>query len=319
MRHVGADALAAGVEGRCLFLCQRQLHDLLHAARADDAGHAREQAGLAVFAAELGAGGHDGLFVVQDEMRHARGRGRDAIFGTELAGERDPAAADGFLLQRVAVKAEARVLLCPDIERHAAEADAGPGRKLLIAVLAEHAAGDGFMVDAGLAGQGAEKPGRVEPRASAEGAAARQTEAQRQLPRDDIAGIGDVDEHAVKAAVFDLLCVAAHSGDGVVHLGQAVVRLIQQLDLAHAVDDHVARAEIREIACADRDPVRQIRCRVAQVLYLARELLRVFVDEDQLVRDALYRQRVRGVRAHMAKADHTKNSFFAHIQPILSS
>ena len=55
------------------------------------------------------------------------------------------------------------------------------------------------------------------------------------------------------------------------------------------------------------------------VLYLARELLRVFVDEDQLVRDALYRQRVRGVRAHMAKADHTKNSFFAHIQPILSS
>ena len=53
--------------------------------------------------------------------------------------------------------------------------------------------------------------------------------------------------------------------------------------------------------------------------YLARELLRVFVDEDQLVRDALYRQRVRGVRAHMAKADHTKNSFFAHIQHILSS
>ena len=97
------------------------------------------------------------------------------------------------------------------------------------------------------------------------------------------------------------------------------MRLIQQLDLAHAVDDHVARAKIREIACADRDPVRQIRCRIAQVLYLARELLRVFVDEDQLVRDALYRQRVRGVRAHMAKADHTKNSFFAHIQPILSS
>ena len=48
------------------------------------------------------------------------------------------------------------------------------------------------MVDAGLAGQGAEKPGRVEPRAGAEDAAARQAEAQRQLPRDDIAGIGDV-------------------------------------------------------------------------------------------------------------------------------
>ena len=67
-----------------------------------------------------------------------------------------------------------------------------------------------------------------------------------------------------------------------------------------------------------KSPARTVT-RVAQVLYLARELLRVFVDEDQLVRDALYRQRVRGVRAHMAKADHTKNSFFAHIQPILSS
>ena len=35
--------------------------------------------------------------------------------------------------------------------------------------------------------------------------------------------------------------------------------------------------------------------------------------------DALYSQCIRDVRAHMAKADHTKNSFFAHIQHILSS
>ena len=94
--------------------------DLLHAASADDAGHACEQARTRLFAAELGAGGHDGLFVVQDEMRHARGRGRDTIFGTELAG--------GWPSRRRWIPSAARRGQSgsarpsrPDIERHAAK------------------------------------------------------------------------------------------------------------------------------------------------------------------------------------------------------
>ena len=77
----------------------------------------------------------------------------------------------------------------------------------------------------------------------------------------------------------------------------------QQLDLADAVDDDVARAEVSEVTGADGDAVGQIRDGVAQVLHLARELLLVLVDEQQLVRDALDRQRVGDVRADVAETD----------------
>ena len=77
----------------------------------------------------------------------------------------------------------------------------------------------------------------------------------------------------------------------------------QQLDLADAVDDDVARAEVSEVTGADGDAVGQIRDGVAQVLHLARELLLVLVDEHQLVRDALDRQRVGDVRADVTETD----------------
>ena len=77
----------------------------------------------------------------------------------------------------------------------------------------------------------------------------------------------------------------------------------QQLDLADAVDDDVARAEVGEVTGADGDAVGQIRDGVAQVLYLACELLLVLVDEHQLIRDALDRQRVSDVRADVAETD----------------
>ena len=76
------------------------------------------------------------------------------------------------------VKAEALVRLGPDIERHAAEADAGPGGKLLVAVLAQHVAGDGLVVNAGLPRQGAQKAGGVEARAGAEHSASRKSRAR---------------------------------------------------------------------------------------------------------------------------------------------
>ena len=159
------------------------------------------------------------------------------------------------------------------------------------------------MVDAGLARERAEQTRGVEPRAGAEHAALGKTDVQRELAGDDVAGVGDVDEHAVKAARLELLGVAAHGGNGEVHLGHAVMRAAQQLDLADAVDDDVARAEVSEVTGADGDAVGQIRDGVAQVLHLARELLLVLVDEHQLIRDALDRQRVGDVRADVTETD----------------
>ncbi len=68
----------------------------------------------------------------------------------------------------------------------------------------------------------------------------------------------------------------------------------------------------------NRDPVRQISGRVAQILYLAGKLLRILVDQDQLVRNALYGKGIRDMRAHMPKTDHTETSFPAHSKRILS-
>ena len=150
MLHVAADALAAAVELRPLFRAERKLDHLLHTVCPKDARNAREQSRLAIFAAELGAGRHNGLFIVQNDVRHPGRRRRDAVFGALLAGKGDPAAADGLFLQSFAVKAEAFVCFRPRIQRHAAEAHAGPGRKLLVSVLAQHIAGNGLVVDAGL-------------------------------------------------------------------------------------------------------------------------------------------------------------------------
>ena len=156
------------------------------------------------------------------------------------------------------------------------------------------------MVNAGLPGKGAQQAGGVKARAGAEDSSSRKAEPQSQLARNDVAGVRDVDEHAVKAGCLDFCRVTADGGNGEIHLSQPVVRLAQKLDFADAVDDHVTFAKIREIARANRHPVRKIRCRVAEVLYLTGELLLVFVDQYQLVRNALHCERVGDVRAHMA-------------------
>ena len=63
---------------------------------------------------------------------------------------------------------------------------------------------------------------------------------------------------------------------------------------------------------ADGDAVGQIRDGVAQVLYLACELLLVLVDEHQLVRDALDGQSISHMCADVTHTDHAKNSFLCH-------
>ena len=68
MLHVVAEALAALVEGGLFLVGEGQLHHLLYAVCADDARHAGEQTAFAVLAAQLHAGGHDGLFIVEDDV-----------------------------------------------------------------------------------------------------------------------------------------------------------------------------------------------------------------------------------------------------------
>ncbi len=134
------------LELRLLFRAERKLDHLLHAVCPKDAQNAREQPRLAILTAKLGAGRHNGLFIVQHNVRHPRRRCRDAVFGALLAGKCDPSAADGLFLQGFAVKAEAFVCFRPHIQRHSAEAHAGPGCKLLISVFTQHIAGNGFIV-----------------------------------------------------------------------------------------------------------------------------------------------------------------------------
>ena len=166
------------------------------------------------------------------------------------------------------------------------------------------------MIHAGLAGQRAQQAGGVEAGAGAEHAAAGKTQTLRQLIGDDVAGVGDVDEDTVKAAVLDLLDIAAHGGDGELHLGHAVGVAAQKVDLADAVDDDIALAEVREVTGAHTDAVGHVGDGVAQVLHFAGELLILEVDEDQLVRNALNGEGIGDMRAHVAQTDHTDSTFF---------
>ena len=81
------------------------------------------------------------------------------------------------------------------------------------------------------------------------------------------------------------------------------MRAAQQFDLADAVDNNVARAKVREVAGADAHAMGNVGDGVAQILHLAGDLLFVLIDEDQLVRDALDRQRVSDVRADVTETD----------------
>ena len=168
MLHVFVDALAAAVESRQLLGGQRQFNHLLHTIRPDHAGHTGKQPRLTLLTAKLRAGRHDGFFIVQHDVRHPRCGGRNAVFRAELPGECDPSAADGLLLECHPIKAEPFISLRPDVQRHPAEAHAGPWRKLLVSVLSQHVAGDRLVVDPGLPRKRAQQARRIQSRAGAE-------------------------------------------------------------------------------------------------------------------------------------------------------
>ncbi len=156
-----------------------------------------------------------------------------------------------------------------------------------------------------------QQAGGIQTRAGTEHAALGEIKTQRQLAGDDVTGVGDVDKHAIKAAGLDLVCIAADGGNGERHLRQAVM-CFQQFDFADAVDDHIAFAQIGKITGAYRNAVGQIRCRIPQVLHLAGQLLLFLVYQHQFVGDALHRQRIRHMGAHMTQTDHTDNTFLCH-------
>ena len=174
-------------------------------------------------------------------------------------------------------------------------------------MLTQHIGGDGLVVNAGLTSQSAQQAGGVQAGAGTKDTALRQAQAQRQLPGDDVAGVGDVDEDAIKTAGLDFIHIATDGSDGEIHFRQTVVGL-QQLDLAHAVDDDVAVAQVSEIAAVDGDAVGHISNGVTQVLDLARQLLLLHIHQHQLIRNPLDGQGICHVGAHMAQTDDTNFS-----------
>ena len=86
--------------------------------------------------------------------------------------------------------------------------------------------------------------------------------------------------------------------------------LPQQVDLAHAVDDDVAVPQVGEVSGIHGDAVGQVRGGVPQVLDLAGQLLLLPIHQHQLVRNALDRQGVRHMGAHMAQTDDADFSRF---------
>ena len=94
MFYVFTDSVTAGVECCQFFVCKRKLNNLLNAVCTDDAGDTRKEPGLPVFAAKLGTGGHNDLFIMQYNVRHACGSCRNAMLSAFFAGEGYPAAVD---------------------------------------------------------------------------------------------------------------------------------------------------------------------------------------------------------------------------------
>ncbi len=82
------------------------------------------------------------------------------------------------------------------------------------------------------------------------------------------------------------------------------------------ITSHSPRSE--KIPGLKADAVREIRCGIAQILYFACELLCVFVDQYQLVRNTLYGERVSDMRAYVSQTDHPRILFLPWPNPSFS-
>ena len=168
------------------------------------------------------------------------------------------------------------------------------------------------MIQPCLTGQRAEHPGGVQPGARAKDSSLGQPQQQGQFPGHDVAGVGDVNDHPVKAALTDLVRKAPDGGNGEVHFRDPVMIAAQQFDLADAVDDQITLAQIGKISGTNGDPVLKIGDGIPEILHLAGDLLFVLIHQDQLVGNALHRQRIGDVRTYVPQPQNCDDAFLCH-------
>ena len=84
----------------------------------------------------------------------------------------------------------------------------------------------------------------------------------------------------------------------------------QNVDVANAVDQQRAIAQITEIADLNLNTMGEIRHAVKKILSFAYRLLLVLIYQYELIRNALKRQAIRAMRAHVSQSDDTDFTLF---------
>ena len=124
----------------------------------------------------------------------------------------------------------------------AAELDDGPRHHLRVAVFAHHVGRNGFMVKAGLLGNGTYQSRRVKTRPRPKNMARRQTAQFGNEIGHHITGIGDVDEDSLEAPLHDLGNEVSNLSHRKVHFRIPVMGN-QQINFPNGIDDDIAVAQ----------------------------------------------------------------------------
>ena len=301
------------MEGRQLILGQVILDDLLHAVGADHRRYAHIHAVFAVLAVQQGADGNDCLLVVQDRSDQTAERRADAVLGAALAIDRHPGVGDRLLFDLVIVKDKAAVLFCQICQRLTAKGDLRPGDHDGIAVLAHHAARNGIVGHTRLLEKDIFQTRRVQTRARSEYMPAGKPGQPRDLPRDHIAGIGDIDPEPVEAARDHLGHIICHLRDREIHLIQPVmIGRRQKLDLSDRIDDDIHIRQLIIFRGIYHHSMRAVGDGVPDILHLTAQLGLLLVHKNELIHKPAQSQSIGTVRSHMTKTDDSDFSFFQH-------
>ena len=263
------------------------------------------------YSAKLGAHWQNRLFVVIDDVDDAGQSAADAVFGAALAADRHPGVLDDLLADVFVFKLKTGVSLCEFSQFLAAESNLRPRHHNGVAVFAHHAAVNRVVRDAGSPVEHVFQPRGIKAGAGAEDAPSWQPGQFRNLIGDDIAGVGDVDDDAVKAAGHHFWKKVGDLGNREIQFLEAVVvRRRENGDVANGIDDNVHVAEIAVIRYVNFHGVRAVGHRVTKVLAFADDLVVIRVDQIQLVDDALERKGIRAVGADVAQTDDGNFSLF---------
>ena len=131
---------------------------------------------------------------------------------------------------------------------------------------------------------------------------------------DQVAGVRDVHEDAVKAGVHD-------AGDDLRHLQHAVlqfvvpVEVLAQLDVAHGIHDDVAVGQAGQVHGSIQHPVGHKGYGVVQIIGFTDEFLFFDVTKQDFIGDAHHAQRICHMGPNMADSDDPHNAFFHNFVP----